>query len=205
MTKRNRRDIAKWATVSDVVGLVLGSQDKAQSQLKLSKFDQFRSVELRTKCLQVTDPDRALDKQKFPPHGYSFEILYQVTVGELRKGDILIVAAESEMTSEHKYALKVGSFVTLGKENHTPNELYASGKHVCFPAGSDMTNILHHQSFARAGSLKIDDANAGFNLNTIFFLGYADSTGCAPDFRDFVTVEDGYGHLSVIHIRPINV
>ncbi len=118
----------------------------------------------------------------------------------MRKGDILSVAAESVVTSEQKYTLQVASFVTLGKENDEPNALYASGKHVCFPAGSNLTNILHHQSFARAGSLEIDDKTA--SLDTEFFLGYTVSDARGPN--DFVTVENGCGHLSVIHIRPVN-
>ncbi len=38
MPKENRRDMVKWATASGVVGLVLGSQNTAQAQLKPSAF-----------------------------------------------------------------------------------------------------------------------------------------------------------------------
>jgi hypothetical protein len=189
-TKRTRREVVSLAAASGVAGMLLGASP-ARAATPAATFQHFRSNELHSKTMKVTNPK--LDKP-----GRSYHILHKVETPELRVGDVLIVCAECEITSELDFAIAIASFVAVAKSTDTAETPVTSLRYICFPAGSNIiNNVHHHLFFTRTGSIQITEKLAG--LNAVNFMGYAASD--ARKAGDKVQVMDRYGHLSVTLLR----
>jgi hypothetical protein len=191
MSKRSRRDVVKLAAAGGVGGLLFGGGRPAQATETQPFISHARTATLLSKTLTVTNP--RVDKS-----GRSYHTLHKIELPDLRIGDVLIVGAEAEVTSELEFAVAIASFVSLGKSSDNANEAFSRGRYVCYPSGSNLINKTHHHLFfSRAGSLQIDERTVG--LDTLFFVAYAGSDARRPG--DKVKVQERCGHLCVTVLR----
>jgi hypothetical protein len=191
MSKRTRRDVVKLAAAGGVAGLVFGGGQTAQATDRSPFITHARTATLLSKTLTVTNP-------KVDKGGRSYHVLHKLEFPELRLGDVLIVGAEAEVTSELDFAVAIASFVSLGASTDKAEEAFERGRYVCYPSGSNLINKTHHHLFfSRAGSIQIDEKT--FGLNTVFFVAYAGSDARRPG--DKVKVQERCGHLCVTLLR----
>jgi len=105
----------------------------------------------------------------------------------LKKGDIVMVSGQAEVTTEQSHPVMVASLVALGET------CYQIDIRLTKPVGTNITREIHHHVISINGaSIMLDDyvGYASFQV----YAAYKYGTG-------FLKVEQNYGNMNLVVIR----
>lgn len=119
---------------------------------------------------------------------WSFHVGYSVPISA-KKGDIISVTFESEITNPQSYLIQTGRFIILGD---TPTETTQS-KSILPAAGENLTPQLHHQIVAGSCAHTFADDFDGFINVVLYSISSAAGAGAQA------ILEPSYGRLDVLH------
>lgn len=110
---------------------------------------------------------------------------------DVEAGDVLQVMAEFEVTNPYSYNAMISSILVL---TTSPNAV--SGSEISEMNAFNVTPGMHHGVITKVGSIECPEA--GLKWVTLAALSAASGAGSG----DALVVEQDYGRLSVLHLRP---
>ena len=112
--------------------------------------------------------------------------VYSVPIS-LKKGDIVMINGQVEVTTELPFVIMYGSFLALGETPYDFSHQFTN------PQGTNVTKTIHHYSEKISAAKMIEE---DFNGYMIFVVYSASTLG-----KGAIKVEKGYGNMSVVIIR----
>jgi hypothetical protein len=117
-----------------------------------------------------------------------FRVVYSVPV-TLVEGDVLLVAAEMQVTNPHTYNVMCMSFLAL-----TNSETATTGRALNEVNGRNVTPGMHHDQHTKVATFQATSAHAGPRF--VNLVAYAASTAALAGHT--LKVDADYGRLSVL-------
>jgi len=119
-------------------------------------------------------------------HISGFKNVYSVPVS-FKKGDIVMVNGQVEVTTELPFVVMYGSFLALGETPYDFTNTFSKAQ------GTNITRTQHHYSEKISASKMIEQDFDGYMI----FVVYSAST----KGKGTIKVEKGYGNMSVVIMR----
>ena len=121
---------------------------------------------------------------------YTYHVIYSQKLENLKRGQILQVMAEMEVTEQYNYNVQFVTYALLAHAQTEPIQ----GVKVSAANGENVTNNRHHMKRVVVGTYEITEQDEGTRYLNI--VGQAASTA-ARDGHE-LRVERNYGRLSVL-------
>ena len=124
-------------------------------------------------------------------HPYQPEILYEIEVEDLKKGDIISLTSAYEFTNNNRFEVMISSIVTISEDPKDP-----WGRTLDEGRGYNLTNVMHHGIAVhnRQIKLEVDYPGKSYIKTTVI----AASQFARSNMVDSLFVEKGHGHLDAI-------
>lgn len=123
---------------------------------------------------------------------YNFQVAYSLPVSA-KKGDIIGVKFEAEITNPQNYTVGVCRYIILGS---SPTDTVRTiGNMILKGKGENVTSVIHHGLVVGGGDYEFKEDFDGF-VNLVL---YADSTAAGSGQQ--IQLEQGYGQLDIMHFK----
>jgi len=119
---------------------------------------------------------------------YDFMVVYSQEIANIRPGDVIQVMSEFESTNPYDHVVMLGCRIVLGASSTD-----TGGTNITEDNVFNISPAMHHGTFTKVGTYVLDEAAPSAFVNVVAYARYK-----YAEPGDALTVEPGYGRLSVI-------
>lgn len=182
----------------------------AQAQVSVSKIPVGNMTVYKTS--RKAEAVAVLPMPKRVKGGFqeAYSVIFSIPVGGLAERDVLQVSAEMEATNDCSYDVGFGTWLVIGTDASSTVPNAAKGEsYMSYPSGYNITNgnyqipgaadrsFGHHGPVTRSTVFVVPKGMSGTRY--VNFVAYAQTDKLDCRKGNGLTVENGAGHLSVIH------